>query len=118
MYEPMGTGDVEQHLFPGELYGVDNVDLHAAVAPRPLLVTIEHLSPSFNRATDAIRARYELLGAPDKFRVVPADDPHAWTVKLRLANVDWFSRWFYNRPGPDGRSAIHAGALGEPVVHR
>ena len=100
MYLPMGTGDTEQHLFPGELYGVDNVDLHAAVAPMPLLVTIEHLSPSFNRAADAIRARYQLLGVPEKFRVVPADDPHAWTVKLRLANVDWFSHWLYNRPGP------------------
>jgi cephalosporin-C deacetylase-like acetyl esterase len=100
MYLPMGTGDTEQHLFPGELYGVDNVDLHAAVAPRPLLVTIEHLSPSFNRAAGSIRARYQLLGVPEKFRVVPADDPHAWTVKLRLANVDWFSHWLYNRPGP------------------
>jgi len=100
MYMPMGTGDTEQHLFPGELYGVDNVDLHAAVAPRPLLVTIEHLSRPFNRAADAIRARYDLLGVPDNFRVVPADDPHAWTVKLRLANVDWFSRWFYQRAGP------------------
>lgn len=100
MYKPMGTGDTEQHLFPAGIYGIDNVDLHASIAPRPLLVTIEHYSPAFDRAAADIRARYELLGAPHKFLTVPANDPHAWTVKLRIANTDWFSRWFYNRPGP------------------
>jgi cephalosporin-C deacetylase-like acetyl esterase len=100
LYKPMGTGDTEQHLFPSGIYGIDNVDLHAAIAPRPLLVTIEHYSSEFGSAAAAIRARYEQLGAGDKFLTVPADDPHAWTVKLRIANTDWFSRWFYDRPGP------------------
>ncbi|HZT69880.1 MAG TPA: acetylxylan esterase [Terriglobia bacterium] len=104
MYKPMGTGDTEQHMFPSGTYGIDNVDLLAAVAPRPLLVTIEHYAPPFNRAAAAILARYELLGAGDKFKTVPADDPHAWTVKLRIANTDWFSRWFYNRPGPQSEA--------------
>ncbi|PYV26096.1 MAG: hypothetical protein DMG24_07800, partial [Acidobacteria bacterium] len=27
-------------------------------------------------------------------------DPHAMTVKLRLAATGWFCRWFYNRSGP------------------
>lgn len=100
LYEPMGTGDTEQHLFPAEIYGIDDVDLQAAVAPRPLLATIEHYSPAFNRAAEAIRARYQLLGVPERFATAAADDPHAWTVKLRLANVDWFCRWFYSRQGP------------------
>ncbi len=91
-------------MFPSGTYGIDNVDLLAAVAPRPLLVTIEHYAPPFNRAAAAILARYELLGAGDKFKTVPADDPHAWTVKLRIANTDWFSRWFYNRPGPQSEA--------------
>jgi len=100
MYMPMGTGDTEQHMFPSGTYGIDNVDLDSSIAPRPLLVTIEHYSPAFDSAARAIRARYEQLGAGNKFKTVPADDPHAWTVKLRIANTDWFSRWFYNRPGP------------------
>lgn len=99
IFEPLGTGDAEQHLFPRAIYGIDNVDLHSAIAPRPLLVTIEHYSPRFNEAVDAIRARYQALGAAEKFDSVPADDPHAWTFKLRNANSDWFSRWFYNRSG-------------------
>jgi pimeloyl-ACP methyl ester carboxylesterase len=28
---------------------------------------------------------------------VAADDPHAWTMKLRLATADWFSRWLCGR---------------------
>jgi len=102
----MGTGDVEQHLFPAEIYGIDQVDLHVAVAPRPLLVTIEHYSTTFDRAAEAIRERYKLLNVADRFSTVPADDPHAWTVKLRIANVDWFCRWFYNRQGPRSEAAF------------
>ena len=100
MYERMGTGDTEQHMFPSGIYGIDSIDKDVAIAPRPLLVTIEHYSPAFDSAARAIRARYEQLGAGNKFKTVPANDPHAWTVKLRIANVDWFSRWFYKRPGP------------------
>jgi cephalosporin-C deacetylase-like acetyl esterase len=111
MYAPMGTGDTEQHLFPAGIYGIDHVDLHSAIAPRPLLVTIEQYSPSFDSAARAIRARYELLDVPEKFLTVPADDPHAWTVKLRLANSDWFSRWFYGRKG----SPAEAPFTPEPV---
>ena len=37
-WQPYGPSDVEQNLFPAALYGVDHVDLHIAIAPRPLLV--------------------------------------------------------------------------------
>ena len=87
-------------MFPSGTYGIDNVDLSSSIAPRPLLITIEQYSPDFDSAARAIRARYEQLGAGNKFKTVPANDPHAWTVKLRIANVDWFSHWFYDRPGP------------------
>ena len=106
MYISMGTGDTEQHLFPAEIYGIDQVDLHVAVAPRPLLVTIEHYSEPFNQAAQAIRERYKLLNVADRFSTVPADDPHAWTVKLRIANVDWFCRWLYDREGPRTEAAF------------
>jgi cephalosporin-C deacetylase-like acetyl esterase len=100
LWEPLGPSDAEQNLFPASLYGIDNVDLHAAIAPRPLLVAIEQSSPGFERAAKTIQDRYRQLGAPEKFSTVAADDPHAWTVKLRLATTDWFCRWFYNRRGP------------------
>ena len=97
----IGIADIEQNLFPAALNGVDNVDLHAAIAPRPLLVGIEAYSPAFLRAAVAIRARYEQLGAGGKFETIAAEDPHAWSPKLRRAAIDWFCRWFYARPGPD-----------------
>ena len=96
----VGLADVEQNLFPAALYGIDNVDLHAAIAPRPLLVGIERSGEGFNKAADAIQARYHQLGRAEKFATVAADDPHAWTPKLRLATTDWFCRWFYGRNGP------------------
>jgi dienelactone hydrolase len=86
--------DIEQNLFPAALWGVDLPDLHAAIAPRPLLATHERFSPDFLKAASEVRARYELLGAREKFAIASADDPHAMTMKLRLATVDWFSRWF------------------------
>jgi cephalosporin-C deacetylase-like acetyl esterase len=99
-YRSIGFGDIEQDLFPAPLYGINNVDLHVAVAPRPLLACIEHYSEGFDRAADAIRGRYKQLGAEDHFATVAADDPHSWSPKLRRATTDWFCRWFYGRSGP------------------
>lgn len=101
----IGIADAEQNVFPAALFGVDNVDLHEAIAPRPLLAAIEHNSANFDSAADAIGARYKQLGAEGKFTTVLADDPHAWTPKLRLATTDWFCRWFYDRSGPQKEEA-------------
>ena len=98
--ERIGPADVEQNIFSAAVYGIDLCDLHAAIAPRPLLATIEDYSPGFNLTAEHIRNRYRLLGVPEKFATEEATDPHAWTVKLRLANTRWFCRWFSGRPGP------------------
>lgn len=99
-WQPFGPSDVEQNLFPAAIYGIDNVDLHIAIAPRPLLVGIERYGPAFDQAAQSIQARYQQLGVPEKFSTVAADDPHGWTPKLRLATTDWFCRWLYDRKGP------------------
>jgi len=101
----VGPSDVEQNLFPSALYGIDLCDLHVAIAPRPLMAMIEDYNPWFNLAAQHIRERYALLGVPEKFATAEANDPHAWTVKLRLAATDWFCRWFYGRPGPSREPA-------------
>ena len=106
----IGAGDIEQNLFPAAIFGIDNVDLHAAVAPRPLLVAIEHYGQGFDSAADAIRARYKQLGAEGHFDTVAADDPHSWSPKLRRATTDWFCRWFYGRSGPAAISANEVSA--------
>ena len=106
----VGPSDVEQNLFPAALYGIDLCDLHVAIAPRPLLALIEDYSPRFNLAAEHIRCRYELVGVPEKFATGEATDPHAWTVKLRLAATDWFCRWFYGRQGPEEEPEFQAEA--------
>lgn len=102
----IGIADIEQNLFPAALHGIDNVDLHVAIAPRPLLAGIESYNAGFNSAANAIRARYKQLGAEEKFATVAADDPHAWTPKLRHATTEWFCRWFYGRSGPQQEMAF------------
>jgi dienelactone hydrolase len=100
-YSPLGIGDIDQEIFPAAIYGVDQADLFMAIAPRPMLITTGYFEPRFNKTADAIRARYRQLGAAEKFATLASEDPHYWTVKLRLATTDWFCRWFYNRPGPE-----------------
>ncbi|MBI4874366.1 MAG: acetylxylan esterase [Acidobacteria bacterium] len=102
----VGPSDVEQNLFPAALHGADQCDLHQAIAPRPLLALIENYAPRFNRAAEHIRECYGRLGVPEKFATAEATDPHAWTVKLRLATADWFCRWFHGRPGPASEPAF------------
>jgi cephalosporin-C deacetylase-like acetyl esterase len=102
----LSPADIEQNLFPAAIYGIDNVDVHVAIAPRPLLAAIEHITPHFGRASQAIQKRYRQLGVAERFTTVEADDPHSWTVKLRLATTDWFFRWFYHRPGPTTEPAF------------
>lgn len=97
----IGPSDVEQNLFPGNKLGVDHVDMQVAIAPRAMLVLIEDFYPRFNEAVEKIRSRYALLGVPDRFAAEEATDPHAWTPKLRIATTRWFSKWFYNKPGPE-----------------
>jgi len=97
----VGPADVEQNLFPSAKYGIDQPDLHMAIAPRPLLVLIEQYSPRFDRAAARIRNRYEQLGQPARFRTEEATDPHSWTPKLRLAATRWLCQWLAGNPGLD-----------------
>ena len=99
-WQPIDPPDVEQNLFPAALYGVDHVDLHAAIAPRPQLAAVERYGPAFDRAAQAIHVRYQQRSAPEKFSTASSDDAHSWTPKMRLATTDWFCRWFYGRKGP------------------
>src|SRR5262249_10323627 len=89
----IGPSDIEQNYFPGAKLGVDSPDLHIAIAPRPLLAMIEQYSTRFNQAAEQIRLRYSQLGAVDRFSTEAANDPHAWTPKLRLATITFLCKW-------------------------
>ena len=105
-YWPLDLGDIDQQIFPAAIYGIDQADFFMSIAPRPMLITTSYFEPRFNRTTETIRERYRLLGAAEKFSTLASEDPHFWTVKLRLATTDWFCRWFYNRPGPKEEPAF------------
>jgi dienelactone hydrolase len=92
--------DGEQNLFGAAMYGMDFVELSAAISPRPLLISVENFNPAFNAAAEDVRKRYAVLGVEDRFATLEAKAPHAWTKKLSIATSDWFCRFFYNRPGP------------------
>jgi cephalosporin-C deacetylase-like acetyl esterase len=100
----VGPADIEQNFFPGAKYGVDMPDLHIAIAPRPLLALVEEYNQGFTRAAEQIRTRYAQLGAVDRFGTEQANDPHAWTPKLRLATTRWLNRWLRDSAGPDRES--------------
>jgi cephalosporin-C deacetylase-like acetyl esterase len=106
LFSPLGPSDAEQNIFPAAIYGIDHVDEQIAIAPRPLLASIEHRSKDFDDAAASIESAYRLLGVPDKFSTVSADCPHSWTYKLRLATADWFSRWFCGHPGPKSEPGL------------
>ncbi|HEV2248847.1 MAG TPA: alpha/beta hydrolase family protein, partial [Terriglobia bacterium] len=106
LFSPLGPSDAEQNIFPAAVYGLDHVDQQIAIAPRPLLASIEHPSKSFDDAAASIKSAYQLLTVPEKFSTVSADSPHSWTYKLRLATADWFSRWFYGHPGPKSEPVL------------
>ncbi|HEU0141862.1 MAG TPA: alpha/beta fold hydrolase [Bryobacteraceae bacterium] len=97
----LGPSDVEQNIFPAAVHGIDVCDLLTAIAPRPLLLTIENYSPAFRRTADHVKARYAQFDTAERFGTEEANDPHSWTVKLRQSTTDWFSRWFSGRRGPD-----------------
>lgn len=100
LWSHLPSPDIEQNLFPAALHGIDMCDLHQSIAPRSLLAEIENYSEHFDQTAAHIRQRYQQLGIADRFATVEATDPHAWTVKLRLAATDFLSRTFYSRPGP------------------
>ncbi|HWR54458.1 MAG TPA: alpha/beta hydrolase family protein [Bryobacteraceae bacterium] len=109
----IGPSDIEQNLFPAAVHGIDTCDLVTSIAPRPLLWTIEIDSESFRQTVEHIRARYEQLGVTAKFATDEANDPHSWTMKIRQATTDWFSRWFYSRPGPGREPDFEAARPGQ-----
>ncbi len=108
MWSHIPSPDIEQNLLPSAIHGIDMCDLHQAIAPRPLLALIENSSPRFEQTAAHIRQRYRQLGVAERFATGEANDPHAWTVKLRLATTDWLCRWFYSRPGPTSEPAFEA----------
>ncbi len=95
---------------------LNNVEIAAATAPRPLLLiacTGDWTKHTPALEGPAVEAAYRALGVPDRFRWVQMEAPHNYNKDSREAAYAWFVRWL--QAGPD-RPKIEEPAL--PPIKR
>lgn len=76
--------------------GVNNVEIAAMTAPRPLLLVA--CTGDWTKHTPAlegpiVRKVYEAHGVPERFRAVQFDYPHNYNRESREAVYAWMTRW-------------------------
>jgi dienelactone hydrolase len=86
---------------PGLRIGLNNVEIAAAAAPRPLLLV--SATGDWTKYTPvlegpAIHSVYEALGVDDHFRCVQFVAPHNYNRGSREAVYPWFAHWLGNAP--------------------
>jgi dienelactone hydrolase len=87
---------------PGLRIDLNNVEIAAAAAPRPLLLVAATGDWTKNVPTleaPALRGVYQALGVEDRFRAVQFDAPHNYNKDSREAVYAWMDRWL--RQGPN-----------------
>lgn len=120
LWKGPGPQDMEQVL-PGLLSrGVDFVDMIAAVAPRPYLVSsaVRDFFPIAGARTTVAEARrlYAALGAAEALAHAETDATHGWSQPLREAAYRWFERWWLRGGGGGGDGDSDAATSGESPV--
>ncbi len=84
--------------------GLNNVEIAAMTAPRPLLLVAA--TGDWTAHVPALEARvlkrvFDELGVPDRFRAVQFDAPHNYNQASREAVYAWMVRWLQNGPVQD-----------------
>lgn len=90
---------------PGLRVDTNNVEIAAAIAPRPLLMvsaTGDWTKETLEREFPAMRSAYALFGAESKVHAVRFDAEHNYNKDSREAMYAWMARWLQNAP-PDAR---------------
>lgn len=83
---------------------LNNVEIAAAAAPRPLLLvasTGDWTRHNPDLEGPAIGRVYQKLGVPERFRVVQFAAPHNYNKDSREAVYAWFARWLEGAPERD-----------------
>jgi dienelactone hydrolase len=86
---------------PGLRLDTNNVELAAAIAPRPLLMvsaTGDWTKNTLKEEYPAMRRLYALAGAEDRVHAVQFDAPHNYNRDSREAVYAWMARWLENAP--------------------
>jgi hypothetical protein len=86
---------------PGLRLETTNVEIAAAIAPRPLLMisaTGDWTNETLEKEYPAVRAVYQLYGAADRVQAVRFEAEHNYNHDSREAMYAWMARWFQNAP--------------------
>jgi hypothetical protein len=79
--------------------GLNNVEITAMTAPRPLLMiscTGDWTKHNLTLEGPVVQKTFETLGVGDKFRVVQFNAPHNYNQDSREAMYAWMVRWLQN----------------------
>jgi hypothetical protein len=86
---------------PGLRLETTNVEIAAAIAPRPLLMvsaTGDWTAETLEVEYPAVRAIYELFGAADRVRAVRISAEHNYNKDSREAMYAWMAHWLQDAP--------------------
>ncbi|HNV02127.1 MAG TPA: hypothetical protein PLE61_01720 [Vicinamibacterales bacterium] len=86
---------------PGLRLDTTNVEIAAAIAPRPLLMvsaTGDWTRDTLEKEYPAVRAIYALLGAEDRVSAVRFTAEHNYNKDSREAMYAWMARWLQGAP--------------------
>src|SRR5688572_30453921 len=86
---------------PGLRHDLNNVEIAAAIAPRPLLMisaTGDWTAETMEREFPAVRSAYALFDAAPKVHAVRFTADHNYNKESREAMYAWMARWMQNAP--------------------
>ena len=97
LLETIGPQDAEQNIFGQLAFGMDHAEYLTLFAPRPIRVcaTTRDFFPiaGAKQAYERARGVYERLGLGERISFFEDDESHTWSEPLRIASVQWMSRW-------------------------
>lgn len=111
---PGSVDDAEQNIVGSLAVGIDRSDLLWAFAPRPLLMTYTPqdvaVSPFYLQAVhevfEEVKSAYDILGASNRVRLIPASLPHAFDAFNRSETYAWFNQWLGNNTSDTRESPL------------
>ena len=86
---------------PGLRHDINNVEIAATIAPRPLLMvsaTGDWTAETMEREFPAVRSAYALFDAAPKVHAVRFTADHNYNKDSREAMYAWMARWLQNAP--------------------
>jgi len=83
---------------------LNNIEIAAAVAPRPLMLiscTGDWTAKMPERDAPVVQRAYSALGVPDRFRVARVTAEHNYNKESRELAYSWLAQWLNNAPEAD-----------------